>query len=943
MIQYSLPIKNLDILLMTKYGLRAQVILYTILPTIIIGGLLASYFSFHRYQQAQDYLINSAINISEPLAIASEYGMLDETRTILRRLISATHRKNSQIIKSIAIFDAQNELFVTSNYHRNFKILSIDEDEPIPELTQIIHHPNSIIIHSPIIDETNFLEYQLTFEQPRQIVGYVAVEVDNNNVELLLYRDTALSFFIVLLGVLGSLYLAFRQARLITAPISEMASVVEKISLGRLNSRVEGDYTGEIHLLQQGINEMAIAMSKHHEEMQDSIDLATSELRETLEQVEVQNIELDITRKEAQQAASVKSEFLANMSHELRTPLNGVIGFARQLLKTQLSNNQVDYLQTIERSAANLLNIINDILDFSKLEAGKLVLEHIPFNLRDSINETMHLLAPSAHEKNLELSMMIDSEVPHEVLGDAMRLQQVLTNLIGNAIKFTRKGNVEVQIQRIKDKNEQENKSNKVTLKIMISDSGIGISEKQQAQLFEAFGQADSSITRQYGGTGLGLVITQKLVAEMKGCIDLVSAPNQGSTFWFTIELEKNSHISLNHPAIESLQGKSLLVYESNKYSARACSQLLNQWQTDLSLAETQQEWNALLTKKYDSIIIGYSNCDNLNVLINSIKQAQPFTTNIVVLINSSDPSIYEHLMQMGINHCLNKPLNHKNLANSLASNTPVNNELIYQEILPAQVRKDINVMAVDDNPANLKLISAMLADRVRNVTTCIDGQQAVEQALENQFDLILMDIQMPVLDGISACQQIKDNSINKETPIIAVTAHVLPNEKEQFLQQGMDDCLAKPIDEVALQRIINRWTQDKPVLENITTQITEDKDLPINNNLSFDWQLALKQAAGKEDLAVDMLTMLINEFDSIKIEVKRALAAEIDNVHFEQIIHKFHGGCSYSGVPKLKKITGLIEQELKHGISPDLLEPELLELLDELENVTEEAKAYLP
>ena len=239
------------------------------------------------------------------------------------------------------------------------------------------------------------------------------------------------------MGILGSIFLAFRQAKRITAPISEMASVVEKISLGRLNSRVEGEYTGEISLLQHGINEMALAMSKHHEEMQDSIDLATSELRETLDQMEVQNIELDITRKEAQQAASVKSEFLANMSHEIRTPLNGVIGFARQLLKTQMTNNQVDYLQTIERSAGNLLNIINDILDFSKLEAGKLDLESIPFDIRDCIDETMHLLAQSAHEKNIELSMMVSPDVPQELIGDSMRLQQILTNLIGNAVKFT--------------------------------------------------------------------------------------------------------------------------------------------------------------------------------------------------------------------------------------------------------------------------------------------------------------------------------------------------------------------------------------------------------------------------------------------------------------------------------------------------------------------------
>jgi len=922
---------------MTKYGLRAQVIAYTILPTIIIGGLLATYFSFHRYQQANDYLINRAINISEPLAIASEYGILDETRTILRRLISATHRKNSQMIKSIAIFDTNNKLFVTSNYHKNFNILRLKDGEKIPEITQVTVIDDNIIIHSPIIDETNFLEYHLTFEQPRKIVGYVALEVSSNEIDLLLYRDTALSFSVVLLGILGSIYLAFKQARRITAPISQMASVVDKISLGRLDSRVEGDYSGEIALLQEGINSMAMAMSKHHEEMQESIDQATCELRETLEQMEVQNIELDITRKEAQQAAKVKSEFLANMSHELRTPLNGVIGFARQLLKTQLTNNQIDYLQTIERSAGNLLNIINDILSFSKLEANKLTLEHIPFNLHDCIDETIHLLAPSAHDKNLELSIMIASEVPHEVIGDAMSLQQVLTNLIGNAIKFTQQGNIEIQIQRIKAAEQEQN--NRVTLKIMISDTGIGISEIQQAQLFKAFGQADTSITRRYGGTGLGLVITQKLIKQMHGDIDLVSTPNQGSTFWFTIEIEQGPHQALHSYPIETLKEQSILVYESNEYAARACAQQLNQWGVNLSLAETQKQWQKLLKTPYDSIIIGYSQCDNLPPLFDHIKQAKKFTNNIVLLINSSDPSLCDMFIKAGVTHCLSKPINHKNLAKTLISNTPLP---INIEPQPPQVRKDINVMAVDDNSANLKLISAMLTDRVHHVTTCMDGQQAVELADTQKFDLIFMDIQMPVLDGISACIAIKNNQCNKKTPIIAVTAHVLPSEKEQFLQQGMDDCLAKPIDEVALQRIINKWTQDKPVLENIAMRV-ESKASPVFlKNSSFDSTLALRQAAGKEELAKEMLTMLLNEFAPLTIQVNKALVAQIDNVHFEQIIHKFHGGCSYSGVPKLSKITDIIEQELKRGISPELLEPELLELLDEMENVEREAHEYL-
>lgn len=924
---------------MTKYGLRAQVIAYTILPTVLIGGLLAGYFSFNRFQQANELLINRALDIAEPLAIASEYGMQDETRTVLRRLVGATHRKNSPMIKSIAIFTADNELFVISNYHRDYQQLRIQEGLPIPDLPQVKVLKNTVVIHSPIIDETNFLEYQLTFEQPRKVLGYVALEINREQVELLLYRDAAVSILVVLLGILCSLYFAFNQAKRITAPISEMASVVEKISLGRLNSRVEGDYTGELSLLQQGINEMALAMSKHHEEMQESIDLATSELRETLDQMEVQNIELDITRKEAQQAASVKSEFLANMSHELRTPLNGVIGFARQLLKTQLTNNQVDYLQTIERSAANLLNIINDILDFSKLEAGKLDLEYIPFDIRDCIDETMHLLAQSAHEKQIELSLLVDQEVPQEIIGDAMRLQQILTNLIGNAVKFTEYGNIEVAVKLLDVPCESDNN---IKLKFSITDTGIGISQEQQEQLFKAFGQADSSITRQYGGTGLGLVITQKLVTQMQGVIDLKSTLGAGSTFWFTIEVEKNTRSPLTSLPLERLAQRSVLMFEENHCSFRACSLLLEQWQTQFQAVKSDKEWRSALCEPFDSIVIGHCNSEQIVSLTERIKQAKEYSDNIIVLLNSSDPSLYEQLMNTGITHCLSKPINHKTFANALLSNEVSDARL--QPYQPLQ-RRDITVMAVDDNQANLKLISAMLSDRVAKVITCENGAQAVEHAQQQHFDIIFMDIQMPVLDGVSACKQIKGDSINQNSPIIAVTAHVLPGEKEQFLQQGMDDCLAKPIDELALQAMINKWTPDAQILQ------TDDQPTPVIKPLispvtppssSFDWSLALAQSAGKEELAKDMITMLIKEFAGMREIVQQVLAGEVESEPFTQSVHKFHGGCSYSGVPKLKNITGLIEKELKQGVTPELLEPELLELLDELDNVEKAAQQYL-
>ena len=753
--------------------------------------------------------------------------------------------------------------------------------------------------------------------------------------ELLLYRDASISLLIVFLGILCSLFFALKQAHRITEPISQMAKIVEKISLGRLNSRVYGEYHGELQLLKDGINQMAIAMSKHHGEMQDSIDLATSELRETLDQMEIQNIEIDITRKEAQQASTVKSEFLANMSHELRTPLNGVIGFTRQLLKTNMSAGQVDYLQTIERSAGNLLIIINDILDFSKLEAGKLKLESIPFNLRDCFDETMRLLAPSSHEKNLELSMMFDQEVPQNVIGDAMRLQQIMTNLIGNAIKFTPQGNIEVKVQCSQA---PEQADNMATLKIIISDTGIGISQEQQLQLFKPFGQADSSITRQYGGTGLGLVIIQKLVCEMGGSIDVSSKINQGSIFSFTINIEKNTHNLLKQRATDILKNKSVLLFDADKFAIKACAQLLEQWEMNLTLAKTKQQFKTHLNKNYDNIIIGYSHCVDLAPLHSYIGLAQQFTKNVIVLLNSSDPIDYDNIKNTGVTRCLKKPISHKKIAEALLSNQQRPN--LPLKIAPKIQQKNIRVLAVDDNPANLKLISAMLLDSVMHLSTCVNGQEAVEYAKKQHFDIIFMDIQMPILDGISATEQIKNDKMNANTPIIAVTAHIFPEEKNAYLQKGMNDCLTKPIDETTLENIINLWTKNPAqhnTLQNPPIDIPKD-----SASSSFDWELALKQSAGKADLAQEMIIMLLNEFTEIRASINLTLKDEMPQDKFQALIHRVHGGCCYSGVPKLKKIVALIEKELKQGTEAKALEPELLEFLDELDNIERGSKEYL-
>jgi two-component system sensor histidine kinase BarA len=929
---------------MHKISLKDWVILLTIVPTTLIALSIASYFSYSRYDELNTFLTQRSQSIIEPLAIASSLGMLNKDRVQLRNLMNFTHRSQSSIIKSIAVFTKDNQVFVTSSYHGDANLLRLKAGQVIPNSTIFSKNGDDFIFHSPIINETLINEATRSMSQDN--IGYIAMQIDSSNIRLKQQDQMLFSFLIVLLGSVFSAFFSYRLIKNFTRPIGAMVLAVDRIREGKLESRVTGQLIGELNFLKNGVNAMAQSLGDYQEEMQGSIDQATTDLRESLEQFEIQNVELDIAKRKAQEANKVKSEFLANMSHELRTPLNGVIGFTRQVLKTPLTITQRDYLQTIERSSANLLAIINDILDFSKLDAGKMVIENIPFSMRETVEETLTLLAPTSHKKNIELSLRVNPQLPDALIGDAMRIKQVLINLTSNAMKFTDKGSVDIDI----DSERIEN--NIAILKVTIKDTGIGMSHEQQKTIFEAFGQADKSVTRLYGGTGLGLVISQRLVTEMNGNMGFSTEQGQGSTFWFTFRCEVNpisiDNIFDNH----ELAGKSVLYFEPHTHSRIATSEILTDWQLDVHPVQNLVQVNDLLNQKvhFDFALISHDITPTALVELKElIVTLSKNVTQIHLAINSNSPNLQEALIACGAKSCLSKPITPERLNKVLL---PRNHLLDIVSSTSEDNKIPVKILAVDDNEANLKLINELLLEQVNEVTTVVNGQEAVDICKHEKFAMIFMDIQMPIMDGISALKSIKAITFNDNTPVIAVTAHALKEEKDKLLKLGFDSYMTKPIDEAMLRHCIYEYCdltqpQDIKTMKNKNIDNTDLNQQVFNannatimhrrNHQVIDWPLALKRAGNKEELAKEMFKGLVQSLPETKLNISEALTSQ-DVEQLKVLIHKLNGACCYSGVPSLGRVVHQIETELKSGVTIDDLEPEFFEFFEHIDNVINQA-----